>query len=257
MNVLNIQEDGLFPYKRQEIRKSHILPFKFLKKNILEHYRKRFWSSKYANIKLHRFFHHLNSSQALCINLFYPLLAENLIDLFLDYLKISYVANVAMFEKKSSIEKSGRRTSFDFYVETKNNKHVFVEVKYTENGFGKAKYDKEHQKKFQNTYLPVVKKSKFLEKKCEDEGFFFDNYQVLRNLIHINSTDYVVLLFPYENIKVRKEANSAKALLTDLGKEKLKIVYLEELSSFFCPHCIGTPLEGYYKHFNAKYFPGK
>lgn len=255
MNVLNIHEDGVFPYQGQNISKSHILPIDFRKKNILKQYRQQFWSSKHANIKFHRYFHHLNSSQALCINLFYPLIIENSIDLFLQYLRISSDANYALFEKESAIEKSGRRTSFDFYIETKSGYQIFVEVKYTEGGFAQAKNDHEHQDKFHNTYLPFVKGSPFLVKECQGENFFLSHYQILRNLIHINNNDFVVLLFPYANSDVREEANCASELLTDSGKEKLKIIYLEEIVTFLKEHCVGTPLGDYFKSFQEKYLP--
>jgi hypothetical protein len=84
--VLGVQEDGLFHYRGRDIRKNHILPIAHRDKNILERYRTRFWSSDFAKVKLHRFFYHLKSSQALCMNLFNPLIAENTLGLFLNYI---------------------------------------------------------------------------------------------------------------------------------------------------------------------------
>lgn len=77
VEAMRVTENGLFRYEGRDLSMPHILPKCHHQMNILERYRKRFWSSDYANINLHRFFHHLNSSQALCINLFYPLIAEN------------------------------------------------------------------------------------------------------------------------------------------------------------------------------------
>ena len=70
--ALNIKGDGIFRYRGKNIPKSHILPKSMYTFNILEEYRSQFFSSTYGNIKLHQFFHHLNSSQALCINLNLP-----------------------------------------------------------------------------------------------------------------------------------------------------------------------------------------
>src|SRR6478609_4943530 len=56
----------------------HILPEDQQQLNILPHIRDRFWpwfEAHTRRIKLHEFFHHLNSSQALCFNLFFPFLA--------------------------------------------------------------------------------------------------------------------------------------------------------------------------------------
>jgi hypothetical protein len=63
VDILRVHEDGVFHYRGRDIRKSHILPFALRDMNVLEKYRAQFWSSDSAKIKLHRFFHHLNSSQ--------------------------------------------------------------------------------------------------------------------------------------------------------------------------------------------------
>lgn len=257
LDVLGVKEDGFFHYRGRDIPKSHILPIKHRDTNILERYRAQFWSSKYANIKLHRFFHHLNSSQALCINLFYPLIAENALGFFLQFLGIEPKVDLrALFEKESDIEVAARRTSFDFHIQLSMTSNVFIEVKYTEAGFGQAKNDDEHRGKFHKTYLPLVKKSLFLMRGCQEEAFFLTHYQVLRNLVHISHNDYVVLLFPSANTVVAKEAVYARdEFLTDAGRTMLRIVFLDEIVLFLEDQCAGGPLDGYYQVFRKKYLP--
>ena len=68
---LKVKELGVFKYREQELLKEHILPTKFRTYNILENYRESFFSSPSSKIDFHKYFHHLNSSQALCINLFF------------------------------------------------------------------------------------------------------------------------------------------------------------------------------------------
>lgn len=71
-------EDG--KWKRNKKSYSHILPDALKYDNLLPTYRDLFCKSNYNSIKLHSDFHHLNSSQAMCINLFYPLIKrKNLI----------------------------------------------------------------------------------------------------------------------------------------------------------------------------------
>ena len=258
MDVLGVQEDGIFPYHCQDIPKSHILPITHKQDNILEKYRAPFWRSDYARtIKLHQFFHHLNSSQALCINLFYPLIVENALDLFLWFLCIEPGVNLcALFEKESEKERAVRRTSFDFYVQQATASKIFVEVKYTEHGFGQAKKDDEHRAKFHKTYLPLVEKSPFMVRECQEEDFFLDHYQILRNLVHISDSDYVVLLFPSTNTAIAKEAAHARdTLLTGAGRNRLRIVFLEEFVASLEDQSIGSSLDGYYQDFRAKYLP--
>lgn len=254
VNRLGVKENGEFHYRGEILKKAHILPHKHLKLNILEEFRDRFFDSEYARIKLHKYFHHLNSSQALCINLFYPLITENKLELATTFLGLTPATNFeACFEKESDVESADRRTSFDFHTHYSKTQELFVEVKYTEEGFGKAKFDDAHRAKFKNTYLPLVKQSHFLTDTCRDEDFFLSHYQVLRNLVHISETRQVALLFPAANTVVNKEAEEAcNEMLTDAGKSKCKRVFLEELVAF-----LGTDglLKDYYYEFREKYLP--
>lgn len=258
VDVLGIEEDGIFHYRGRKVPKAHILPLQERDKNILEQYRARFFASEYADIKFHQFFHHLNSSQALCINLFYPLIAENTLEYFLTFLGMSAESKISsLFEKDSDMEVAARKTSFDFFVQRENSNKIFVEVKYTEDGFGKAKNDEEHRTKFRATYLPLVEqKLQYLIPDCLDSDFFLRNYQILRNFVHIDEKDQVVLLFPKANAVVAEEARYARDyFLTDAGKERLKIVYLEEFVSFLEVQCAGNSLDGYFQGFRKKYLP--
>ena len=136
VEVLRIHADGHFYYRGRNISMGHILPPERCKENILEGYRERFWSSAHSTFTPHRYFHHLNSSQALCVNLFYPLIAENALGLLEQFLSLPVMTGPRpQFEKESPIEVAVRRTSFDFCLERGAEGNVFVEVKYTEDAF--------------------------------------------------------------------------------------------------------------------------
>lgn len=124
-STLNVEKPGLFRYRGTLYEKEHILPAddSFKRLNILEPYRDKFYASKLSRISIHRYFHHLNSSQAMCINLFYPLIDENLLYLIPKYLNISEL-NIQdqAFEKESPIEmvtgnqrKTENKTLFALY----------------------------------------------------------------------------------------------------------------------------------------------
>src|SRR5688572_18033974 len=67
--VLGLAENGNWRGKSY----AHILSYDLNELNILPSIRERFWSDLPGmKIKLHRDFHHLNSSQAVAFNLFYP-----------------------------------------------------------------------------------------------------------------------------------------------------------------------------------------
>lgn len=253
--VMAIPEEGVFVYRGNEYRKGHILPRDLSRRNILEPYCDRFFSSRYSAITLHRYFHHLNSSQALCINLFFPLLLENRTDLVVSILGGSLEPPVdAAFEAESQREFASRRTSFDLRLANALGHEVLVEVKYTEDGFGRAKNDEEHCAKFESTYRPFVERSPFLAAVCKDRKFFLQNYQIMRNLAHIDELSDVVFLFPRGNDVVLRQANDARrTFLTKKGREKLRFVFLEDVVAHLKVLCAGGNLDGYYQGFEDKY----
>ena len=252
-NVLRLPL-GTFSHRGRRIPKGHILPRKYFRHNLLEPYRNRFFSSDHGSIKLHKYFHHLNSSQALCINLLFPLLVEKREDLLARSFGLRLTPPLhARFESESPIEIAKRRTSFDFHLSAEG-RDVYVEVKYTEDGFGAAEDDAEHRAKFVETYAPLLSKSPFLTASCRDCTFFLQNYQVLRNLVHITEGSEVVFLFPRENDSVAKEALEAREeLLTGAGKGRLHILFLEDVVAQLIEGCGSGALRAYYQAFGEKY----
>lgn len=159
-------------------------------------------------IKLHTYFHHLNSSQAMCFNFFFPLYHERMLTLITDFLglrneTINY--DTVCFEKNGLEAKFGRRpTSFDFFFETTSGKKLHFEIKYTEGEFGKAKINPD---KFNCVYSNFLKP---LNSSYHSLQQFFDNFQILRNLIHIDDTSFVIFVYPRENERVSRGADRVK-----------------------------------------------
>ena len=100
-------------------------------------------------IKKHMYAHHLNSSQMMCMNFFYPLMIEDRLDIILKAInsKIKWGKPVALFEFNSPMEVGkaaelnkeklfGEPTNFDFFITTSNGYRVYFEIKYTEAEFG-------------------------------------------------------------------------------------------------------------------------
>lgn len=217
INKLNVSEEGIFKYQNQEIPYKHILPKEKEKLNIIEKYREDFFNSPYyKDITLHRYFHHLNSSQAMCINFFYPLIKENLLETILNTLgiegSISYNPDDISFEKESDLETNAeRRTNFDFYIRLSNGNKIYFEIKYTENEFGSVRTDDaEHIKKFHDTYMPLIINNPALKEEFKNSDMFLENYQIMRNLSHIDGDSYVVFIYPEGNKAIRNAALSAR-----------------------------------------------
>lgn len=200
-------EDGL--WKNNKHPYPHILPERNKYDNLLPTYRDSLIAYLYdQHIKLHSDFHHLNSSQAMCFNFFFPLYQERALELVTDFLgftneTVNY--DTVCFEKDGLEAKFGSRpTSFDLFFKMMSGKRLHFEIKYTEGGFGKAKINTD---KFQRVYSNFLKP---LNISCHNSQSFFEHYQILRNIIHIDDNSYVVFIFPQDNDGVRSGAERVK-----------------------------------------------
>jgi len=213
----------------------HILPEENKYDNLLPIYKKKLIDYlDNNNIKLHSDFHHLNSSQAMCFNFFYPLILEKKLELVTDFLELkdkTIKYETVCFEKDGKDKMKGRRpTNFDFYFETISGKKMYFEIKYTETEFGKAKNDKEHNDKFDNIYSKLLNP---LKEEFHLKEVFFNNYQILRNLIHIDENSYVVFIYPQDNLKIKEKAEKVKdEILNKKFHDNFKSVTWEDLFSF-------------------------
>lgn len=213
ISELRIVEPGIFRYRGKEIPCGHILPKSMEDLNIISPYNLELKSSPILNFKRHRYFHHLNSSQAMCINFFFPLIKDKQLDYVLKTLNIPGQVDYSSveFEKESDVEDQGdRKTSFDFYFQTLEGSNIFFEIKYTENGFGKAGHDLDHIDKFNRTYEPAMKKCGAINDAYKTMNQFLDNYQVMRNLVNINAKNYVVFIYPEGNLNIKNDAEDVK-----------------------------------------------
>lgn len=209
----------------------HILPINQKEKNIISSIRKDFWLyNKSANIKLHQYFHHLNSSQALCFNLFFPLF-------YYDKKLLNYVLNDFWKVKNGEIIKcefekildSKEFTNFDFYIEHKDNKRTIFEIKYTEKKFASTVGGKGHLNKYNKIYKPKLENILKPEFVCED--FIFKNYQIVRNLSYLDENTTVVFLFPKANLDLMKTEKLISEITLQKYLDKVKVIYLEDFIS--------------------------
>lgn len=257
---LNISKPGLFSYKGREFKHDHILPLDTIESNIIEKYRNDFYTSMYSSdISIHKYFHHLNSSQAMCINFFYPLIKEKLLDLLTSILAlkgdVNYNPNDICFEKESEVEESSaRKTNFDFYIKLDTGTKLYFEVKYSERKFGKGEKTDERRKKFRDTYWSILKEHPAIKESCKIEDLFLDNYQIMRNLLHINQESYVIFIYPEENLNIKREALSALKNIIESGWENhLILLTWEDLVEKIISYSMPKDLIDYYMEFKSKY----
>ena len=252
--VLNVHEDGIWLKNRQPY--PHILPAAQRQLNILSAFRDQFWAwFDQQDIRLHSDFHHLNSSQALCFNLFFPLLmpvGEGLPSI----VKILGLTGTPIAGARFEFEPDRvEGTNFDFTIPLDTGSRIYFEVKYTENGFGSAKADDEHLFKFQNIYQPRTS-DRFEASYCTAAGFL-KNYQIVRNLWHLDLTagDTAVFLFPRANGALKRTETTLRACLLEPYRSHVIVAYIEDLISGLGADPKSKSENSALSEFRKKYFP--
>lgn len=176
--------------------------------------------------KPHRYAHHLNSSQVLCYEFFRPLIGSGGVA---DQAKMgpvlermgvpaeAFAGAKAEFEKEFE-DKEG--TNFDFYLGSADGRHhLYVEVKYTEQGFGSCEKNGRHEKKFKNVYRDRLKVCPCIRDDMKgkiDFACMRESYQLFRNVLRVRDEgDYVVFLFPEANTLAKAQFEAFKDRYVD------------------------------------------
>ncbi|WP_042350904.1 PGN_0703 family putative restriction endonuclease [Bacillus massiliigorillae] len=206
VNKVNVLENGI--WKANGKQYPHILPINKYELNFLDTYRADLLKHiKDNNISLHRDFHHLNSSQALCMNFFFPMIVEKQESILLQALKLSgeYVVSYEFEKVLSELE----GTNFDFYVQLQSGKRIYFEIKYTEEAFGKVKksdwQSEKYLTKYQNIYKDMLVGKMRQEINMYEE--LMKNYQLLRNIAYLDTSknDLFIIISPRDHTKLHKE----------------------------------------------------
>jgi hypothetical protein len=250
INVLNIIENGLWRNKKY----GHILPEILKERNILasNYYQSIIDEIKNKDIKLHQYFHHLNSSQALCFNLFHPLLVENY--LFPIFNKVNKKIEQNEIVEKYEFEYIAdhrENTNFDLFLKTKNNINFYFEIKYTENEFGKEIKDEKHIQKYNTIY-----KNKLKVFNNVNIDIFLQYYQIFRNLIY-NDNGYSIFVFPRDRIDLENSLNEVlNKYCNKKQQEHAIIIYIENIVESILDYD-NQKIKDHYKLFMEKYCPNK
>lgn len=224
-NQLGITERGTW----RGTHYNHILPASQHTLNFLGHCRSDILAYLGGNpkIKLHKYFHHLSSSQAFAFNLFFPFFshgvpaARSFFEAFGPIIPHQW-----WFEYLPDREEG---TNVDVAWKNRHGATVYCEVKLSESGFGTARDDAKHRKKLDTIYrerLGPLVSAELLEPRV-----FFSNYQFLRNisLLHRNSQDMVVFLYPRENVSLSQQLDRVILGVRPAVRSRIQLVALELL----------------------------
>ena len=237
INVLGITENG--GWWKNHKKYEHILPIEKKYENIINTELKASLISLLESDTIHIGFHHMNSSQALALNLFGPLVLSK---------KLNKIDNVIISDKSVGkfeyIENTNENTNFDFYI-SDGDKSNYFEVKYTENNFGEAKSDQEHKQK----YIEIYKKD--LQSISDiSEHEFYKEYQLWRNIIYAKKGN-VFFVLPDFRVDLIKKVNDAKTRINNIEvRNRVHLLSINNLVSK-CKEIL--ELNNHYCEFEKKY----
>lgn len=230
---------GTYTYRGKQYEYGHILKFAKGKRieaiekyNLLSGLR---FDGFISAEKVHRYAHHLNSSQVLCYNFFRPMLNDDhtskqkLVALLKEQgIHISENAKCD-FEYDDYMDFKEERTEFDFHV-ADGDTEVFFEIKYIEDGFGGAKTDPRHREKFNGTYSDMLKKCRCLKDNNPSYKEFLKNYQLYRNVLRINDKHkYTIFITAKGNAKTYTQLDAFLKNINDEYKGNVIALYWEDL----------------------------
>jgi hypothetical protein len=210
----------------------HILPLELRQLNIFESIRADFFeylSAHCGTLHLHRDFHHVNSSQALAFNLFFPYFRDEPgAGLLLAALGPKAPLAIKEFHFEY-VPDASEATNVDVAWRMSDDTWTFCEVKLSERGFGKAKRDERHLRKLETTYRPRLQdlvESAFLE-----PARFFEHYQILRNisLLSTHAGSSVLFLLPKANERLVPALERVMGSLADSVRSRVHVTFLEEV----------------------------
>ncbi len=222
---LKVSKDGLY----RENEYTHILPMGEENKNFVTCYRDEIINYvKENNLKLHRNFHHLNSSQILAFNFIIPFILEDQVDKLLQSFELSDL-NYKTIELER-IENHKEGTNFDLYIELESNQKIYIEIKYTEDNFGLAKLDDNHRKKYYQLYKDKL--VDLIKPEYNNVENVLKNYQLMRNTSYLNccSNDLFIMIYPkWNNSSDRSAKKFIGSMISENISSCIKIVYWEDI----------------------------
>ena len=222
---LGVQEHGIYNGRRY----AHILPARLRYLNLLEPARAELQAflKAHPGIKEHQFFHHLNSSQAFALNLFYPYFVEGGPTARILAKSLGVDAEVDAWEFEAILDKD-EGTNVDVFWTTTDGARVFCEVKLSENEFGQTRNDARHQKKLKDIYTPRLRS--LVSDELLVPRTFFKHYQILRNisLLAERDADRLVFLMPRENETLSRPLNRVLSGIEAGVSRRIHLAYIED-----------------------------
>jgi hypothetical protein len=239
-SVLGVSESGVWgsPPKAYP----HILPAASAELNIVAPLRERFRIERGRHRwKLHKYFHHLSSSQALAFNLFFPIFPSIPLRMAATRRTLGLPSGAPCDLRFEAILDPKEGTNIDALVSAADGRRTVIEVKLTERTFGTAPADDRHLRKLNEIYRPRL--AGRIADSCLEPATFFRDYQLFRNLTQVRpgTADRVVLLLPRARTQLWRHATSwsSSERLGSL-RECVSVVALEDVVAALATDTAGS-----------------
>lgn len=252
--VLGINAPGIFLHRGRELPYEHILPKDQQWLNILQPFREDIqqYLAQRPRIKLHRYFHHLNSSQAFALNLFFPYFERGSSALLLQALGSQ--GELTAWEPECVVDAlEGTNVDLTWVA---GGVRTYCEVKLSEQEFGKAADDAAHRHKLETIYRPAL--SSFFGPAQLEPQRFFAHYQLFRNvwLAARDAESHVIFLVPRANQKIWRQLGAFVGTLPAALASRVRPVAVEDaLTGLLAAKALPGALGGYADLLSAKYMP--
>ena len=202
-SVLNISEPGVFRFRGRDVPKAHILPLPMAWQNLPEPARRltQAYLHVHPDVKRHKYFHHLNSSQAFAFSLFFPFFDGGPLASTALLRALGLSGTLATWEPEAIPDRK-EGTNLDARWSLADGITVCCEVKLSEGDFGKAPNDERHRNKLREIYAPRLREH--VDPCLLSAPAFFGAYQILRNVWHLVSlpNSKLVFLLPRANTRL-------------------------------------------------------
>ena len=197
--VLGDIERGRFAYRGQVLEMEHILPLDQKWLTVPADYREQIQRyQREKGIHLHRYFHHLNSSQAFALGLFVPYF-EGGSAMSGALLRALGQTGRLLSWTAEEIPNPDEGTNIDATWITNDGSRTICEVKLSEQDFGTGEIKSARRKKLSDIYAPTLRG--LIADELLDPAKFFGSYQILRNVWHLAQAprNTLMFLFPERN----------------------------------------------------------
>jgi hypothetical protein len=225
---LGIDRPGKFNYRGALVEREHILDGdKWL--NIPSGMREQVRTHVEAKgIKLHQYFHHLNSSQAFALALFVPFFGGGADAASALLSALGQPGQLVGWETEA-IPCPEEGTNLDARWLRNNGVETFCEVKLTEDEFGKAENDVRHQTKLREIYAPRL--SPYIDARLLEADSFFSAYQILRNLWHAAGTasGRVLFLYPRQHTLLTRQLFEVMEHVKPALRDRIDVAHTEDV----------------------------